>query len=134
LSAQALSADQEGIATQLESELFDVVVEAVGKPETWKAAVRYVRKGGTVNFFGGCPSGTTVQLDTGRIHYSNLKLLASFHHTPETIRRSLQLIEQGVISSSQFVSRQTSLSRLPELFRDMASGNSAVKTLVNVRE
>src|SRR5581483_1431709 len=36
---------------------FDVVIEAVGKPETWEAAVRLVRKGGTVNFFGGCPSG-----------------------------------------------------------------------------
>ena len=46
---------------------FDVVIEAVGKPETWAAAVRLVRKGGTVNFFGGCPSGTTVSLDTGLI-------------------------------------------------------------------
>src|ERR1035438_4452559 len=35
--------------------VFDVVIEAVGKPETWEAAVRLVRKGGTVNFFGGCP-------------------------------------------------------------------------------
>src|SRR5262249_41710409 len=42
---------------------FDVVVEAVGKPEVWEAAVQLVRKGGTVNFFGGCPAGTTVSLD-----------------------------------------------------------------------
>jgi len=34
---------------------FDVVIEAVGKPEVWEAAARLVRKGGTVNFFGGCP-------------------------------------------------------------------------------
>src|SRR5690242_19392586 len=58
---------------------FDVVVEAVGKTETWEAAVRLVRKGGRVNFFGGCPAGTTVALDTSLIHYSNLTLLASFH-------------------------------------------------------
>ena len=43
---------------------------------------------GTVNFFGGCPSGTTVSLDTALIHYSNLTLLASFHHTPRTVRRA----------------------------------------------
>lgn len=42
----------------------DVVFEAVGKPETWEASVQLVRKGGLVNFFGGCPSGTTVSLDT----------------------------------------------------------------------
>jgi len=31
---------------------FDVVIEAVGRPETWEASVRLVRKGGTVNFLG----------------------------------------------------------------------------------
>ena len=55
-----------------------------------------VRKGGAVNFFGGCPSGTTITLDTTLIHYSNLTLLASFHHTPRTIRRALEFIEAGV--------------------------------------
>ena len=54
-----------------------------------------VRKGGTVNFFGGCPSGTKVSFDTELIHYSNLTLLASFHHTPRAIRRALEFIEAG---------------------------------------
>src|SRR5207302_4266633 len=44
----------------------DVVIEAVGKPEAWEWAVDMVRKGGTVNFFGGCASGTKVQLETNR--------------------------------------------------------------------
>ena len=112
---------------------FDVVVEAVGKPETWERAVRLVRKGGTVNFFGGCPSGTTVSLDTSVIHYSNLTLLASFHHTPRTIRRALELIESGVIQARDFVDGQCTLSELPERFKAMATGNHAVKTLVQVK-
>jgi L-iditol 2-dehydrogenase len=113
---------------------FDTVFEAVGKPETWEAAVRLARKGGTVNFFGGCPAGTTVQLDTALVHYSNLTLLASFHHTPRTIRRALHLIEQGVIRAADFVDGEQPLSGLPELFRSMAAGNRAVKTLIRVRE
>jgi len=113
--------------------VFDVVVEAVGKPETWAAATRLVRKGGTVNFFGGCPSGTTVTLDTELIHYSNLALLASFHHTPRTIRRALEFIEAGVIRAADFVDGECPLSRLPQLFQSMAAGNHAVKTLINVR-
>ena len=44
---------------------FDAVIEAVGRPETWEAAVQLVRKGGTVNFFGGCPSGTKVSARHG---------------------------------------------------------------------
>ena len=114
--------------------IFDVVIEAVGKPETWAAAVRLVRKGGTVNFFGGCPSGATVSLDTARIHYSNLKLLASFHHTPRTIRRALKHIEAGLVCARDFVDGECSLNELPTLFQSMASGNRAVKTLVRVQE
>ena len=113
---------------------FDVVIEAVGKPETWETSVRLVRKGGTVNFFGGCPSGTSVTLDTGLIHYSNLKLLASFHHTPATIRRALEFIETGIIRANDFVDGECSLSKLPELFKSMAAGNRAVKTLIRVHE
>ncbi len=112
---------------------FDVVIEAVGKPETWEAAVRVVRKGGTVNFFGGCPSGTVVTLDTSLIHYSNLILLASFHHTPRAIRQALDYIERGVIRSRDFIDGEAPLSELPALFRSMAQGNRAVKTLIRVR-
>ena len=114
--------------------IFDVVIEAVGKPETWAAAVRLVRKGGTVNFFGGCPAGTTVSLDTSLIHYSNLKLLASFHHTPRTIRRALEFIEARVVRAADFVDGQCTLNELPTLFQAMAAGNRAVKTLVRVQE
>jgi len=70
----------------------DVVIEAVGKPEAWEWAVEMVRKGGTVNFFGGCANGTKVQLDTSRLHYSEMTLKATFHHTPETVRRAFGLI------------------------------------------
>jgi L-iditol 2-dehydrogenase len=114
--------------------MFDAVIEAVGKPETWEAAVQLVRKGGTVNFFGGCPKGSTVKLDTSVIHYSNLKLLASFHHTPRTIRRALDYIERGIIHAADFIDGEAPLSRLPALFQSMAHGNRAVKTLVRVHE
>ncbi len=115
-----------------QTRLFDVVIEAVGKPETWEASIQLVRKGGTVNFFGGCPSGTKAFFDTGLIHYSNLTLLASFHHTPRTIRKALHFIESGVIRAKDFVDGECSLSQLPALFQSMAAGNRAVKTLIRV--
>jgi len=113
---------------------FDVVIEAVGKPEVWEQAVRLVRKGGLVNFFGGCPANTSITLDTTLLHYSNLTLRASFHHTPRTIRRALDFIERGVIRSEHFVSGECPLTGLPGLLASMAAGNRAVKTLIKVRE
>jgi L-iditol 2-dehydrogenase len=113
---------------------FDVVIEAVGQPSVWESSVHLVRKGGKVNFFGGCPSGTTVTLDTTLIHYSDLTLLASFHHTPQAIRRALDFIEAGVISAEDFVNGECSLNELPQLFKSMTQGNRVVKTLVKVQE
>ena len=113
---------------------FDAVIEAVGRPEVWEAAIQLVRKGGVVNFFGGCPAGTTINLDTTLIHYSNLTLRASFHHTPRTIRRALDFIEAGVIRAHDFVDGECGLSQLPDLFKTMATGNHVVKTLIKVRE
>jgi len=57
-----------------------VVIEAVGRPEAWEWAVDMVRKGGTVNFFGGSrqrnQSATTRPI---RLHYSEITLKATFH-------------------------------------------------------
>jgi len=125
---QIIEAD--GQKSYREAGEFDVVIEAVGKPEAWEVATRSVRKGGKVNFFGGCPAGTTVSLDTNLLHYSNLTLFSSFHHTPRAIRRALEWIESGVIQAPLFVDGETILDELPELFRSMASGNRAVKTFV----
>jgi L-iditol 2-dehydrogenase len=113
---------------------FDVVIEAVGKPETWEASIHLVRKGGVVIFFGGCPSGTTIMLDTTLIHYSNLTLLASFHHTPRTVRRALEFIEAGIIRAKDFVNNECPLTQLPELFKSMARDNQVIKTLIHVHE
>jgi len=113
---------------------FDAVIEAVGRPETWEASVHLVRKGGTVNFFGGCPAGTSVTLDTSFIHYSDLTLLASFHHTPRAFRRALEFIEASIVHAGDFVDGECPLTRLPELFQKMAAGNHAIKTLIKVHE
>jgi L-iditol 2-dehydrogenase len=73
-------------------------------------------------------------MDTGWMHYGSLNLMASFHHTPATIRRSLQLIEEGSVRAKEFVDGECPLSELPQLFGAMAAGNRAVKTLIRVNE
>lgn len=60
----------------------DVVMEAVGLPETWEMATQLARPGGRVCFYGGCAKGTEVTLDTYRVHYEELHLYGIFHHTP----------------------------------------------------
>src|SRR5262249_13511280 len=80
----------------------DIAIEAVGKPETWHWAVDMVRRGGTVNFFGGCPNDSRVSLDTALLHYSEITCKASFHHTPAYIQKALQLVVEGHITADFF--------------------------------
>src|SRR5258707_15287910 len=76
----------------------DSVVEAAGNPATWKQALAMVRRGGVVNFFSGLPSGTRVEIDPAAIHYSEIKLISPFHHTPRFFRKALEAIRRGDIS------------------------------------
>jgi L-iditol 2-dehydrogenase len=97
----------------------DIVIECVASPATWEQAVEMVRKGGVVNFFGGPPSGTVVALDTNRLHYGDITLKATFHHTPATCRRAFELISSGNIQAQDFITATSGLGDLPDVFRRM---------------
>jgi L-iditol 2-dehydrogenase len=97
----------------------DIVFEAVATPEAWQWAVQMARKGGLVNLFGGPPNGTTVSLDTNLIHYSDLTLKASFHHTPATARRAFSLITSGRFQAQDFLTGTATIEDLPNVFRRM---------------
>jgi L-iditol 2-dehydrogenase len=97
----------------------DVVFEAVATPESWEWAVKMARKGGVVNLFGGPPSGSEVSLDTNLIHYSDLTLKASFHHTPATVRWAFDLLQSGRFRASEFLTGTASLQDVPEVFARM---------------
>jgi L-iditol 2-dehydrogenase len=108
----------------------DVVIEAVGRPEAWEWSVDMVRKGGTVNFFGGCASGTKVQLDTNRLHYSEVTLKATFHHTPESVRKAFALIAEKKIKGTDYITGEAPLSRLNNVLRHMMNRNGDIKTAI----
>lgn len=97
----------------------DIVFEAVATPEAWQWAVQMARKGGLVNLFGGPPAGTTVELDTNLIHYSDLTLKASFHHTPATVRAAFELLLSGRFLCADFLTGSAALEDLPQVFRRM---------------
>ena len=111
-----------------EGEGADIVIECVATPATWEQSVEMVRKGGVVNLFGGPASGTRVSFDTNRLHYGDITLKASFHHTPETCRRAFDLIVTGKIRAEDFITATSPLSDVPDVFRRMLV-RSDTKTL-----
>ncbi|MGH9720900.1 MAG: zinc-binding dehydrogenase [Bryobacteraceae bacterium] len=108
----------------------DIAIEAVGNPETWHWAVDMVRRGGMVNFFGGCPNDSRVNLDTSLLHYSEITCKASFHHTPVHIRKALDVVSNGDITARDFVNREEPLANLLEVMRHLMSHNGHLKTAI----
>jgi len=108
----------------------DVAIEAVGIPEVWETALRLLRRGGTVNFFGGCPNDSGITLDTSLMHYSEITCTASFHHTPRHIRKALEIISRGDITSADFVNNVEPLANLLQVLQHLMSHNGHMKTAI----
>lgn len=108
----------------------DSVIEAVGSPTTWQWAIQMVRPGGTVNLFGGCPRGCHVEFDPAALHYSEVTIKSTFHHTPRFIREALETIARGEIRASDFITGEIPLRELPQLFQHMKHRNGELKTAV----
>ncbi len=107
----------------------DVAIECVGLPQMWEKMFSLVRKGGYVHFFGGCASGSSVNLDTRRLHYDEVKIISSFHHTPKYFREALNLIANGEIEVDKLITKRMDMKyakRAIEMHRD----GEAIKILL----
>ena len=108
----------------------DVVVEAVGSRETWQQAMGMVRRGGTLNLFGGCPSGTHIPLDSTLIHYSEITIKATFHHTPRHIREALEAIRLGQVRPRTLITGEESLLSLGNVLERLLNRNGDLKIAI----
>jgi L-iditol 2-dehydrogenase len=94
----------------------DVVIEAVGSEQAWADAIALVRPGGTVVVFGGLPAEARPAVDAYRLHYEELTLRGSFHHTPATVRAALGFLASGAYPWERLVTHRVLLDELPALF------------------
>jgi L-iditol 2-dehydrogenase len=109
---------------------FHWVIEAAGQAITSQAALGAVRKGGTVNLFAGCAADTEIALDAPRVHYEEITVTATFHHTPRSIREALRLLAAGEVEADAFITGREPLERLPDVLDAMARGGDSLKTVI----
>lgn len=95
----------------------DAVVEAVGRPEAWEAAVALARPGGEVLLYGGCAPGTTVTLPTFPLHYGELAIRGTYHHTPTAVRQALAHLAAGDAPYDDLIGAEIGLDEVPAVLR-----------------
>jgi L-iditol 2-dehydrogenase len=110
----------------------DLIFEAVGQPETWRAAVAAAGPGAVVVLVGGCPRGSDVAFDPGPIHYDELELRGTFHHAPAEVDRALAALAEGVVPWEMLLGPTIALDGLPAALAT-PNGGPAVKWVVDPR-
>ena len=96
----------------------DAVFEAVGRPAAWEMAVALARRGGEVNLYGGCAPGSMVTFPTGPLHYDELVLQGSYHHTPASVREALSLLEADAFPFHELVGETVGLVDVPTVLAE----------------
>jgi L-iditol 2-dehydrogenase len=126
-------ADALGARSAPELGSHDLVFEAVGRVEAWEQALSAARPGGTVVFVGGCPSGTTVRVPTGPLHYDEVDLRGSFHHTRDDVDRAIALLAAGDVDWHALAGETIGLEQLADALRAPTAGE-ARKLVVDPRQ
>ncbi|MGO9602901.1 MAG: zinc-binding dehydrogenase [Candidatus Binataceae bacterium] len=100
----------------------DLVIECTGQLDGWSDALARTRRGGRVVFFGGCPPGTVLSVDTRRMHYDGLSLLAPFHYRRRDVRRAHELLAERRLGAHRIINAHRNLSDLADVFAMMDRG------------
>jgi L-iditol 2-dehydrogenase len=119
-------AQAEAFGARAEPELgsHDLVFEAVGRVEAWEQALAAARSGGTVVFVGGCPSGTTIDLPTGPLHYDEVDLRGAFHHTRDEVDQAIALLAAGDVDWHALAGEEVGLEQLADALRQPSAGEA----------
>ena len=110
----------------------DIVIEAVGLPEVWQLADQAAaprRRGELFRRLSG--RHRRPELDTSLLHYSELTLKASFHHTPALIRKALGHGQPGLRDRQGFRESRRAAHRICcEVMQHLMSHNGHLKTAI----
>lgn len=98
-----------------------LVIEATGFPTAWSNAMEAVAIGGEAILFGGCTPGTTAELDTHRLHYSEITVKGVYHHRPATVQAALDRLTGGSLPLEHLLQMNCDLDGVEDALQKMAS-------------
>ncbi|MDR2404566.1 MAG: zinc-dependent alcohol dehydrogenase family protein [Spirochaetaceae bacterium] len=114
---------------ELDVEGYDVVVEAAGSAFLMERSLQYVRKGGTVLWFGVPKRGAEVKLPAFTIFEKGLTILSSYTSVRNSIQ-AVRLLESGRIDVSALISHRLPLEDFSKGVETIEQGAEGVLKVV----
>jgi L-iditol 2-dehydrogenase len=107
----------------------DVVIECIGRPETMQLGIQIARRGGTVEFFGVCPVGSTIPVEPNQIYFKELTIVGSYVN-PHTFSRSIATLASGNVRIDHFNIDRFPLDGVHEALRFQREGRT-IKSIIH---
>jgi L-iditol 2-dehydrogenase len=107
----------------------DVCIDCTGHPAVWSDTMQSLRPGGLALLFGGCAPGTSVEMDTHHVHYSEITVKGVYHHRPETVRRALDMLSDDAFEADHLLSAVRPIEEVEQALRDMIA-KEALKVVI----
>jgi D-arabinitol dehydrogenase (NADP+) len=114
---------------ELQTDTYDIVIDATGAIPVMNRTIDYVRKGGTVLLFGVPPSGRNLEMEGFKIFQKGLSVLSSF----TSVRNSFQavdLLQSGQVRVDALISHRLPLAEMPHALELIESRDPAVKKVI----
>jgi D-arabinitol dehydrogenase (NADP+) len=114
---------------ELQTDTYDIVIDATGAIPVMNRTIDYVRKGGTVLLFGVPPSGRNLEMEGFKIFQKGLTVLSSF----TSVRNSFQavdLLQSGQVRVDALISHRLPLAEMPHALELIESRDPAVKKVI----
>ncbi len=109
---------------------FDVVIDATGSPDVINRLKDVVSKGGKYLIFSGVERGVKVEFDIHRIHYGEISVMGSFHHTPTSVRKGVEVLREKHELLEKLITHELPLRDIERAFA-MLLRKEAIKIAIN---
>lgn len=107
----------------------DVVICGPGNSQAMQSAVQAVAPAGTVVMFTPFPPGEQVAIDSERLYFGDLRVVASYSCGPDDTRAALDLIATGTVTAEKVGADLVALEDVPRAYRELAESR-IVKPIV----
>ncbi|HET9590345.1 MAG TPA: zinc-dependent alcohol dehydrogenase family protein [Anaerolineales bacterium] len=125
LGADVVVSDLESMQT----DTYDIVIDATGAIRVMNRTIDFVRKGGTVLLFGVPPAGKDLEMEGFKIFQKGLTVLSSF----TSVRNSFQavgLLQSGQVQVGTLISHRLPLEEMPRALELIESRDPVVKKVI----
>ena len=113
--------------------LFDLVTDATGNPNSMAGALQYVAHTGRLVYVG--ITTDTIAFSHPSLHRPEISIFASRNALPKDFPRIIKLIEQGIINTDPWITHHIKFDEVDQCFPEVSHPSSgAIKAIIQVSE